>query len=55
MKRTEQINVKVTPETKKALERLAKEKDWTIAHTANRILEEALKVKEKENNDTTCE
>ena len=42
MKRTEQINVKITPETKKALQELAKKKDWTVAHTANRLLEESL-------------
>lgn len=59
MKRTEQIAIRISPELKKALSNLAKENDWTIAHTANRILEKSLGItpvqKEDERNDAERE
>lgn len=51
MKRTEQINIKITPDLKKALADLARANDWTIAHTANRILEKSLGMNSRREED----
>lgn len=39
-KRTEQIAVRITPETKKILQQEAKRLDWSTAKLAERILSE---------------
>lgn len=39
-KRTEQIAVRITPETKKILQNEAERLDWTISKLAERILRE---------------
>lgn len=39
-KRTEQIGVRITPETKRILENEANKLDWSIAKLAEKILKE---------------
>lgn len=60
-KRTEQIGIRITPETKKILEEEAKKMDWAPAKLAEKILKEWTQSTKKnggainfiiENNDT---
>ena len=37
-KKTEVITVRITAETKRRLTEMAKEKEWSLAQTANKIL-----------------
>lgn len=48
-KRTEQIAVRITPETKKVLQEEAKKLDWTVAKLADKILSEWTKESKKNN------
>lgn len=40
MKKSESITIKTTEETKKALENIAQEKEWTLSQLCNKILKE---------------
>lgn len=48
-KKSEMIGFKTTPEIKKELERIAESEDRTISYIINRILQNHLFDKEKEN------
>lgn len=39
MKKTEQIGVRLSPELKEKLQKIADEKHWTLSQTVNLILE----------------
>lgn len=43
MKNNEVITVKVNLETKKQLQKIGKEREWTISHTARYLIEKSLK------------
>lgn len=43
MKNNEVITLKVNLETKKQLQEIGKEKEWTISHTARFLIERSLK------------
>lgn len=42
MKRSESITIKTTEETKKALENIAAQKEWTLSQLCNKILTQAV-------------
>lgn len=51
MKKTEVITIRTDIETKKALEKIAAKKEWSIAFTANKILEKGVAEWLNEEND----
>ncbi len=51
MKKTEILSTAITKETKAKLEQLAQEKEWTLSHLVNKILEEYNEPKQNQKNN----
>lgn len=43
MKKTEVITIRTTKENKQKIEKLAKEKEWSLSKTIEKIIEEKMK------------